>query len=136
MQNDFSVISNYRYLFTLLSQSNADLAKPLEEKLPQHERVAAQLIVSNKMLEFTTCVTSVDGKNYFFSLDKSSRIFQSKGNWIWVACLEIYADKNLILSLPIQSRVIDIPYSQHAVCAHWLFRNIKRELMDHFNLYL
>ena len=135
-QNYTSTLIRHRYLFALLGQSNADLAKPLEKKLPEHERVAAQLMIANTELKFTTCVTSIDGKEYIFLLNKDSKIHQSKGNWIWVSNVEIYADDISILTLSIQPRVIDIPYTQQKVCAHWLFRNLEKELKDYFNLHL
>lgn len=126
MQENNSQIRNILALFSLC---NPELIKPLESRVPANELVAANLISKLHYDDASICIHAVDGNQYNFKLDLNDRIYQSKGNWVWVKQIDIcYPAENLLNITVLPSRVIDLPYSDTRLCAHWLFRNVSREI--------
>ena len=122
-----------RDLYALLSLSNPDLIHLYKSRIAKHSIVAAKLVASNQQHQATTIITSVDNKEYRFALDLNSRTYRSKGNWIWVTHISITYPNEILLSMSISPRVIDIPYTGSKICAHWLFRNFEKELNEILN---
>ena len=123
-------IGEIRDLYALLSLSNPDIIRPYCSRIAKHHIVAAKLVAANHTNSATTTITTVDNKTYSFELNLDSRTYQSKGDWIWVTCIEVNYPDGTLLSISINPRVIDIPYTGSKICAHWLFRNINKELIE------
>ncbi len=118
-----------RNIYALLLRCSPELIIYYQSRLPPHELVAGKLINSATLSQTTICVTGIDDKNYNFDLDINSQLYQSKGNWIWIKHIAIYMHTTRLFSIPIvKPRVIDLPYNQHRVCAHQLFKDIADEL--------
>lgn len=123
-------IGEIRDLYALLSLSNPDLINLYKSRVAKQSIVAAKLVASNQKYQANTIITTVDNKDYEFALDLNSRTYRSKGNWIWVTHIEVTYPNETLLSMQINPRVIDIPYTGSKICAHWLFRNFEKELNE------
>jgi hypothetical protein len=123
-------IGEIRDLYALLSLSNPDLIQPHKSRIAKQHIVAAKLVAANHTYVATTIITSVDDKQYRFVLDLNSRIYQSKGDWIWATQIAVIYPKRTLISISIDPRVIDIPYTGNKICAHWLFRNVDIEINE------
>ena len=121
-----------RDLYALLSLCNPELIKPFQSKIAKQHIVSAKLIAALHT-NATIIITSVDNKEYEFPLNLNSRIYQSKGDWIWVSQIEVIYPTDTVISISIYPRVIDIPYTKNSVCAYWLFKNINKELIETLN---
>ncbi len=119
-----------RNLYALLSLSNPDLIHPYTSHIAKQHIVAAKLVATNHMQAATIIITTVDNKEYRFALNLNSRTYQSKGDWNWVSHIEVIYPNETLISMSINPRVIDIPYTGSKICAHWLFRNIEKELNE------
>lgn len=124
-----SSAGNIRDLYALLSLCNPDLISPFRSKIAKQHIVSAKLVAAHH-IEATTKLTAVDNKEYVLPLNLHSRIYQSKGDWVWVSQIQVIYPSDTIISMPINPRVIDIPYTGSSVCAHWLFKNINKELTE------
>lgn len=126
-----------RNIYALLLKCNPEMTIRYLSRLPVHELVAGKLINSATLSQATICVTGIDDINYNLDLDIDSQLYQSKGNWIWVKDIAIYMHKKRLFDVPItKPRVIDLPYHQHRVCAHQLFKDIAGELQPVLDEYL
>ncbi|MFK7795398.1 MAG: hypothetical protein AB8B89_08620 [Gammaproteobacteria bacterium] len=128
-----STIGEIRDLYALLSLSNPDLIHLYKSRIAKHSIVAAKLVASNPKYQATTIITTVDNRGYEFTLDLYSRTYRSKGNWIWATHIEVNYPYETLLSIQISPRVIDLPYTECKICAHWLFRNFEKELNEALN---
>ena len=125
-----------KHLYALLSASNSELATNLKPKIAQHDRVAAKLIISNTNQKPTIAITTIEDSRHTFKLDFQSKIYTSKGNWLWVRQIEILNTDVNILSLSFNPRVIDIPYYKNNICAFWFFKYFNKEISEYINCYL
>ena len=128
--------TSLKHLYALLSVSNADLEATLKPKISQHDLVAAKLINSNNNLEPTIAITSIQNSRHIFKLDIQSKIYTSKGNWLWVKQFELHSADLNILTLTTNPRVIDIPYHGNNICAFWFFKNFYKELSEFIEINL
>jgi hypothetical protein len=128
-----NTIREIRDLYALLSLSNPDLIQPYKSRIANQHIVAAKLVAANHCYDATTVITSIDNKQYRYTLNLNSRTYQSKGDWIWVAQIEIFYPREALIYMPINPRVIDIPYTGNKICAHWLFKSIDEELNEKLN---
>ena len=133
MENKLSQITN---LYALFSLSNPELINAFRNRIVSHEMVAAKLVAATYFSSGTVCITTIEKKQYHFPLDLISRTYQSKGNWIWIAQIDISFPSEPLITLAIDPRVIDIPYIGNKVCAHWLFKDVSIELSEQLNNYL
>ncbi len=133
MQNTTEKI---RYLYALFNQSNPELINPYQAHIDSQHIVAAKLIAATYAFSTTTIITNIDNKEYIFPLNLTSRTHQSKGDWIWVTQIEIFYPEQSLITMTINTRVVDIPYTGSKVCAHWLFRNIRPEINEALSHYL
>jgi hypothetical protein len=124
-----SLVGEIRDLYALLSLSNPDLIQPYTSRIASQHIVAAKLTAASHNTAMSTII-SIDNKEYRFALDLASRTYRSKGDWIWVTQIEISYPNEILISMTINPRVIDIPYAGGMICAHWLFRNIEKELNE------
>lgn len=127
---------NLRNIYALFALSNPEILEPFKARIPEHEIVAARLISCAHHLDASIRIKNIDDEQSKFKLDLESRIYQSKGNWIWVEQLDIYFPETILLTISISPRVLDLPYTNNNICAHWLFRNIAQELNKLLNTYL
>jgi len=128
--------NDLRNIIALFSLSNPDLIESMKHKVAESEFVAANLITSIHSNDASAYIKAVVDQHYQFNLDLKSRIYQSKGDWVWVKQVDIYFPQKTLLSLSIKPRVIDLPYTNNRLCAHWLFRNISNELHSAISSYL
>ncbi len=128
-----SKIRKIRDLYALLSLSNPDLIQPYKSHMTKQDIVAAKLIAANHAYDATTTITSIDGKEYKFAMDLNSITHQSKDDLIWVTHIEVIHLSETLVSISINPRMIDIPYTGNKVCAHWLLRNINKEPNETLN---
>lgn len=128
--------SDLKNILAIFSLSNPELIEALTHKAADSELVAAKLISSVHKDDVCVGIKAVDHQQYQFDLDLSSRVYQSKGNWIWVNQIDIYFCQKKLLNVIIKPRVIDLPYTNNRLCAHWLFKNIADELKSLINNYL
>ena len=133
MQKKPSTVRNAYALFTLC---NPELIRPFISRIPSHEIVAAKLITSTHNHTASVCINSIEDEQYKFNLDLESRTYQSKGDWIWVKQIDIYFPNTALLNINIDPRVIDLPYKNNNICAHWLFKNVTQELYRALDYYL
>ncbi len=133
MQKTNSRLRNTYALFTLC---NPELIEPFSSRIPNHEIVAAKLITSTHNHAASVCINSIEDEQYQFKLDLESRTYLSKGDWIWVKQIEIYFPNTVLLNINIKPRVIDLPYINNNICAHWLFKNVADELSQMLDCYL
>ncbi len=124
-----------RNIYALLSSCNPNLIATYQERIPDHYKVAAKLITSVNKNSASICIYSIDDKHYQFRLDLESRNYWSKGNWIWIKQIDINYPEEFLFSITLNPRVIDIPYSNNDICAHWLFRYIAEEVYQTLNTY-
>ena len=125
-----------RNIYALLSLSNPELIASYKDRIKDHEIVAAKLIATTHSNCGSVEITNIDNKQYLFNLDLMTRVYQSKGNWIWVKQVNVVFPESLLFSLSINPRVIDMPYSSNQICAHWLFKNFTLELNQFLDCYL
>ena len=111
------------YLYALFSSSNSALAKLLEPKVAQHELVAADLMTSNLRLQPKINISTAQNSQYSFRLDCLSKNYISRGNWLWINQFNIYSSNNEIMTLTMNPKIVDIPYSGDDICAFWFFKN-------------
>ena len=123
-------IREIRDLYALLSLSNSGLIQPYKSRIDKQHIVAAKLVAANHNYAASTIITSVENKEYRFSLDLNSTTYRSKGDWIWISQIEIIYPNKSLLNISLNPRVIDIPYTGTKICAHWLFRNVAKELNE------
>ena len=123
------------YLYALFSRSNSALAKILEPKVSQHELVAANIITSNSSLQAEININTAQNSQYSFKLDCSSQSYVSRGNWLWINQFNIYSSHSEILTLTIDPKIVDIPYSGDDICAYWFFKNFYEELSEYMKSY-
>ena len=106
------------------------------QKLSNSDKVAMKLICSTAIHHASVHIITVDEKEYHYELDVEGKIYQSKGNWLWIRNIDINFPEDYLLSIQINPRVIDLPYSHKKICAYWLFRNIQQEFKQTMNHYL
>ncbi len=133
MQNSESHLRN---IYAFFSLCNPELLVTINPGIPESDLVAAKLITSLHKDEAKICINTIEDNHYQFDLDLSSRIYQSKGNWIWVKEIEVQFPKEYLFDLTLNPRVIDLPYSNKCLCAHWLFKNMTEELTQLLDNYL
>ncbi len=121
--------------YAIFCQSNIDIAEKFKPHLSQHEQIAATLLIANNQFKPQIKITTTENQQYNFSLDLRSRVYQSKGNWLWVKQFELINSETCFLTFTIKPRVMDIPYINSKVCAHWLFRNTDKEIIEKMNTY-
>ena len=123
-------------VYALLSQTNPEILEDINLDISQENLVAANLIATNNLEQSEIEIENVEGQIHHFYLDLSSRIFQSKGNWMWINKLKVYFPTNLLLDVNIKPRVIDIPYTDNSnsVCAHWLFKHLRNDINNYFQV--
>ena len=123
------------YLYALFSSSNSALAKLLEPKVAQHELVAADLMTSNLRLQPKINISTAQNSQYSFRLDCLSKNYISRGNWLWINQFNIYSSNNEIMTLTMNPKIVDIPYSGDDICAFWFFKNFYDELSEYIKNY-
>ncbi len=131
-----SKIGEIRDLYAFFNLSHPDLISTYKSRISNQDIVAAKLVASSNTNNASTKITSIDNKDYTFPLDLDSRHHQSKGNWIWVTQIDIIFPETLLISIPVNTQIIDIPYSNNNVCAHWLIRNVALEIKEILNHHL
>jgi len=133
MQKNHNTVRNTYALFTLC---NPELVKPFISRIPNHEIVAAKLITSTHNHAASIRISSIEDEQHEFNLDLESRTYQSKGDWIWVKQIDIYFPNTALFNINIKPRVIDLPYINNSICAHWLFKNVAQELNQALDYHL
>ncbi|MEM8843783.1 MAG: hypothetical protein AAGB35_01960 [Pseudomonadota bacterium] len=123
-------------VYALLVQTSPEILKSIDFNVSRDVLVAANLIAtSNKELAAIE-LTNLEDNIHHFYLNLDSKIFQSKGNWVWVKELKIYYPRDLLINVNIRPRIIDIPYTNNFVCAHWLFKHLRSDIVNYLETYL
>ena len=131
-----SKIGEIRDLYAFFNLSHPELISIYKSRIANQDIVAAKLVASSYTNSASTKITTINNKDYIFPLDLDSRNHQSKGNWIWVTQIDILFPETLLISIPVNTQIIDIPYSNNNVCAHWLIRNVASEVKEILNNHL
>ncbi|MDW3094330.1 MAG: hypothetical protein R8G33_01525 [Gammaproteobacteria bacterium] len=131
-----SKIGEIHNLYAFFNLSHPELIRAYQNHITNQDIVAAKLVASSHVNNASTKITTIDNIDYIFPLDLTSRNHQSKGNWIWVTQIDILFPEKLLISVPINAQIFDIPYSHNKVCAHWLVRNVASEIKEILNSHL
>ena len=121
-------------VYALLSKTNPDILEEIKLEAKKEILVAANLIATNNSVTPEIELNNIEGQAHRFCLNLDSRTYQSKGNWMWVNQLKVYFPSDLLLNIQLKPRVIDIPYTNNFVCAHWLFKHLHTDIYHHFQL--
>ena len=132
----FTDIIQSRNIYALFSLCNPELIEHFKTHIPNSDMVAAKLIANKHKHDATVCIYNIDNKKYWFELDLETRVYASKGNWIWVKQIDVHFPSEHLLSISIKPRIMDLPYTNKNICAHWLFKNTTHELKNFFDDYI
>lgn len=133
MQKNKHQLLNILALFSLCSP---ELIEQLTAQVEDSELVAAHLISNLHKDSASICIKSIDDIDYKFNLDLTCKDYKSKGDWLWVKQIDVYFPQELLFSMFIQPKIVDLPYVNQCLCAHWLFKNINQELNQLLESYL
>ena len=119
-------------VYALLSKSNPELLEEINLETKNNILVAANLIANNCSDMPLVELNNIEGQVHRYFLNLDSRAYRSKGDWIWINELKVYFPRELLFCIQINPRVIDIPYTNNSVCAHWLFKHLHTDILNQF----
>ena len=125
-----------RNIYALFSMCNPELLEQYKTRFSNSDKVAARLIANKHKFDASVCVRNIENQKHWFKLDLATKIYRSKGDWIWVKQIDIHFPKESLICINFNPRVLDLPYINNNICAHWLFKTISQELSEQLDVYL
>lgn len=123
-----ALCANKAKLYALLADTHPLILDQHISYFSTPDKVGAQFILAHKRDHFGLTIASQDQAEESFSLALSTSNYQSRGDWRWINQVRISHDNDLLLDIPLKPRVIDLPYRDKRINAHWFLHYMRYEL--------